>query len=56
MKEFKVTFREIVYFTTIIEAEPEDEAKEYFMNGDFGDCEEIDRDYDDSWSIGIEEV
>ena len=54
MKEFKVTFSEIVYFTTIIEADNADEAYEKFMDGDFGDCEEIDREYDDYH--GTEEV
>jgi len=51
MKEFKVTFSETVYFTTIIEADSIEDARETFMNGDFGDCEEIDRDYNDILEI-----
>ena len=54
MKEFKITFSEKVYFTTIVEANNLEEAEEQFMDGNFGDCEEIDRDYDDI--IAIEEV
>lgn len=46
MKEFKVTFSDIVFFTTIIEAESEDEAYRKFLDGEFGDIEEIDREYD----------
>ena len=47
MKEFKVTFSETVYFTTIIEAESEEYARIEFLEGNFGDCEEIDREYND---------
>ena len=54
MKEFKVTFSEIVYFTTIIEADSIDDAEEKFMDGDFGDCEEIDREF--CATTGIVEV
>lgn len=54
MKEFKIEFIETVTYTTIVEAEDIDGAREAFMNGDFGDCEEIDRDYYEL--TGIDEV
>jgi hypothetical protein len=47
MKEFKVTFSETVFFTTIVEAETLEEARIEFMEGNFGDCEEIDREFGD---------
>jgi hypothetical protein len=45
MKEFKVTFTETVYFTTIVEAETLEAAHIEFMEGNFGDCEETDREF-----------
>jgi hypothetical protein len=45
MKEFKITFRETVYFTTIIEAESEEKARDIFDFGDWNDCEEVDREF-----------
>ena len=53
MKEFKVTFSETVYYTTTVEAESEEYARIEFMEGNFGDCEEIDRDYNEF--IDVEE-
>ena len=54
MKEFIVEFTETVTYKTIIEAESIDDAEEKFMNGDFNDCQEIDRVFESV--CNIEEV
>lgn len=54
MKEFKVTFSETVYFTTIVQAETLEEARLEFMEGNFGDIEEIDREF--GYIDDVEEV
>ena len=51
MKEFIVEFTETVIYKTIIEAESIDDAEEKFMNGDFNDCDELDRSFDEVISI-----
>lgn len=51
MKEFKVTFTETVTYTTIIEAFDINDANDKFMNGDFNDCDELDRSFDEVISI-----
>ena len=51
MKEFIIEFTEIVTYTTIIEAESIDDAKDKFMDGEFNDIDEVYREFDSINSV-----
>lgn len=53
MKEYVVTWEETVTYKTVIEAESIEQAREEFMEGNWNDCDEYNREMGDI--VDIEE-
>ena len=45
MKKFVIEYTETVYYTTEIVAESEEQARELFMDGQYDNYEEFDREF-----------
>lgn len=51
MKEYVVTWTETVTFTTVIDAESIEQARDEFMDGNWNDCDEYTREMGDILNI-----